>query len=105
MAAQTPAGVGTSSEPGHALGPPRGLQPALLHRQPFGLELDVEDLGQAPPELLQDHLLGQALGAAAPLGLLALGQQAGAGGLHHLPGDAGGPPAETQRGPRSGPLL
>lgn len=67
----------------------------LLHLQPFGLKLDVENLGQAPPELLQDHLLGQALRAAPLLRLLALSQQTGARGFHHLPGDARGPPAET----------
>lgn len=62
----------------------------LLHFQPFGFEANAEDLREAPAKLLQDPLLGQALGAVLPLGLFALSQQAGTSGFHHFPGDAGG---------------
>lgn len=62
----------------------------LLGVRLFGLELSVENLRQASPELLQDPLLRQALRALLLLGLLALGQQTGARGLHHVPGDAQG---------------
>lgn len=61
----------------------------LLNFQPLGLELDVENLRQAPSKLFQDHLLSQAWGTVFLLCFLTLGQQAGTCGLHYFPGDAG----------------
>jgi hypothetical protein len=61
----------------------------LLNFQPLGLELDVENLRQAPSKLLQDHLLSQAWGTVLLLCFLTLGQQAGTCGLHYFPGDTG----------------
>lgn len=68
---------------------------ALLNFQPFGFELGVENLRQAPPEFLQDQPLGQALREILLLRLFSSSQQTGTRGLHHLPGDAGQSPVRT----------